>query len=256
MNVFEIPAFSDNYIWVVQARDPHRVAVVDPGDAAAVIAACQRRAWRPAAILITHHHNDHVGGVARLVEHYGCPVYGPARERIPCLTHLLADGAVVELSDVGVRFVVLDVPGHTAGHIAYYGEEALFCGDTLFTAGCGRLFEGTAPQMHASLERLASLPEHTLVYCAHEYTLDNLRFALTVEPANPEILARREDSLRLLDQDRPTVPSTLALERRTNPFLRSTEPKVVSAAEAFAGRALRDPAEVFATVRHWKDTLD
>jgi hydroxyacylglutathione hydrolase len=246
-------AFEDNYIWLIRGTSPNRVAIVDPGDAAPVLAALEKRRLTPVAILCTHHHGDHVGGVGDILKVYSIPVYGPARERIPTLTHRLADGDRFSLPDLGLDFEVLDVPGHTAGHIAYYGSGMLFCGDTMFSAGCGRLFEGTAEQMHTSLSRFAALPENTRIYCGHEYTEANLRFALAVEPGNPDIRAYRDQARAIRQQDLPTLPSTIGRERRVNPFLRAGLPGVRQAAEKQAGRALLSEVEVFAAVRRWKD---
>ncbi|MEX2524855.1 MAG: hydroxyacylglutathione hydrolase [Gammaproteobacteria bacterium] len=249
-----VPAFRDNYIWLIGNND-NRVAIVDPGDAVPVLEAVAERQLEPAAILTTHHHADHVGGVNQLLEHYHIPVYGPARESIPGRTDALKEGDTITLDSLGVSFDILDVPGHTAGHIAYYGEGCLFIGDTLFMSGCGRLFEGTAAQMHDSLEKVASLPDETQIYCAHEYTLANLRFAHAVEPENKAIEERTRASQALREQNRPTVPGSLAQEKATNPFLRVREHAVVQAAEARAGHALKDDVEVFATLRAWKDSF-
>jgi hydroxyacylglutathione hydrolase len=230
-------------------------AIVDPGDARPVLHTLREQNMTPTAILITHHHGDHVGGVRALLEQYpGLPVFGPAGERIPSITRRLAEGDVITVPGLDVELRVLDVPGHTAGHIAYYGAGALFCGDTVFSVGCGRLFEGSAEQMHASLSKIAALPGDTLIYCAHEYTLDNIAFAKWVEPDNPDLLQREREARALRAEDRPTVPSRLEVERRTNPFLRFDELTVIEAASAFAGRPLRPGAEVFGTVRYWKDT--
>jgi len=204
-------------------------------------------------ILATHHHADHVGGISRLVEAYDVPVYGPAAEQIPARTVALRDGDQVELSPLHASFSVLEVPGHTAGHIAYVGAGMAFVGDTLFMSGCGRLFEGTAAQMLNSLSRLASLPGDTLIYCAHEYTLDNLKFARAVEPENGDILQRTEASNDLRRRHQPTVPAPLSLELKTNPFLRTAQPTVAAAAAAHAGHHLGNQAEIFAAVRGWKD---
>lgn len=251
-----VPAFDDNYIWLIGTPGSRQVAIVDPGDADPVIEVLEREVLEPLAILITHHHGDHTGGVAELVERYSLPVYGPARERIPALTHLVSEGDTVELEPLGLEFRVLDTPGHTRGHVCYVGHDALFCGDTLFTAGCGRLFEGSTEQMTESLSKLAALPETTLVYCAHEYTAANLRFALVVEPDNPDILARRDEVARRRARHESTVPESMLVEKKTNPFLRCGVPAVVAAAERFAGKRLGSLAAVFGTVRHWKDTLD
>lgn len=253
MRIVPIPAFRDNYIWALCADG--RCAVVDPGEAAPVIAFMEREGLALAAILVTHRHNDHVGGVLDLLARSrGVPVFGPAAEPVPGRAHALVDGDTVDLDSLG-RYRVMDVPGHTEGHIAYVGEGALFCGDTLFAAGCGRLLGGTAPQLHASLARLASLSGETRVYCAHEYTLSNLRFARTVEPENPALLARQQACADLRERGLPTVPSTIDQERATNPFLRSRQPAVRASAENHAQAALEDDLAVFTALRAWKDNF-
>jgi hydroxyacylglutathione hydrolase len=252
--VHAVPAFSDNYLWLVEGRtDPRRMVVVDPGDATPVLAALEARGAALEAILVTHHHGDHVGGVRALLERFPVPVYGPAAESIPGRTAALSGGDAVELPGVGLSFEVIDVPGHTAGHIAYYGHGALFCGDTLFSGGCGRLFEGTPAQMLASLDALVALPPDTRVYCAHEYTASNLKFALAVEPVNADLIAHANLVARQRGAGQATVPSTLGLERRINPFLRTRLPAVKAAAERRAGHALSSDVDVFATVRQWKN---
>jgi hydroxyacylglutathione hydrolase len=251
--VLHVPAFDDNYIWLVAGELPDRVAIVDPGDAAPVLARLERDRLAPVAILCTHHHGDHVGGIKDLLRHFKIPVYGPASEHIDSVSHPLHGDERVRLGELGVEFEVLAVPGHTAGHIAYHGDGMLFCGDTLFSAGCGRLFEGTAEQMHDSLTRLAALPGTTKIYCAHEYTEANLRFALTVEPDNADVRQYREQARNLRLQGRPTLPSTIDLERRVNPFLRTAQPAVRRAAEAECGHILATEASVFACLRRWKD---
>lgn len=256
MEVHPVHAFEDNYIWLIGCTDNPHVAIVDPGDEEPVIAALEQIGRKPEAILITHHHGDHTGGVAALVARYKIPVYGPARERISTITHPLAEGDTVTLPGCQLEFSVIDTPGHTRGHICYVGHGALFCGDTLFAAGCGRLFEGTPEQMYQSLEKLRALEDETLVYCAHEYTVANLTFALVAEPNNPATRQRMEQVRVLRADGRDTVPSSLAEEKQTNPFLRSHVPELIQAAEEFAGHPLGNPAEIFATVRYWKDTLD
>ena len=254
LDVSPVRAFQDNYIWLIHGRnDPARVAVVDPGDAGPVIETLDREGLDLSALVITHHHGDHTGGIRRLLERARVPVYGPVGENIPGRTVALRDGDTIDIETLDLQFEVIDVPGHTAGHIAYFGHGALFCGDTLFSGGCGRLFEGTPAQMTASLDRLAALPADTRVYCAHEYTLSNLRFAAAVEPDNAALADYTARAGALRAEDRPTLPSTLGLEREINPFLRCDQPDVVRAAEAHSGQSLNDRVEVFATVRAWKD---
>ena len=253
--IIPIPAFADNYVWLL--REGRAAVVVDPGDAAPVQAYLDREGLDLAAIVATHHHGDHVGGVEALVARRHVPVYGPARESIPARTRGLREGDAIVLDALGLELLVLDVPGHTAGHIAYIGRvadaPALFCGDTLFAAGCGRIFEGTPATMWTSLQKLAALDPATRVFCAHEYTLANLRFAAAVEPANVALAQRHARDAALRDRGRPTVPSTIADELATNPFLRAGEPAVRAAAEAHAGHRLDGAVAVFAALRAWKN---
>lgn len=253
MKLIPLPAFDDNYIWML--HDGHRALVVDPGDAQPVLQALQHEGVQLQGILVTHHHADHTGGVDALREATGASVFGPALEPMPEPIRRLRGGNTAEL--LGLTFQVLDVPGHTAGHIAYFCEidgEApiLFCGDTLFSGGCGRLFEGTAQQMLASLSALAALPGPTRVCCAHEYTLSNLKFALEVEPDNPRLVAYHAACQALRMQNQPTLPSSIATERQVNPFLRSDQLTIVASAGRFdaAGLALNG---AFATLRQWKN---
>jgi hydroxyacylglutathione hydrolase len=254
MKLLALPAFTDNYIWLL--HDDRQALVVDPGDAAPVIEALAQHALQLGGILVTHHHADHVGGVADLLAHHPAPVWGPAGEVLPIDVQPVAEGDVIDL--LGVRWQVIDVPGHTAGHIAFHSDDAalgapvLFCGDTLFSGGCGRLFEGTPAQMLASLTRLASLPGATRVCAAHEYTLSNLRFARAVEPLNADLQAYEAHCIDLRQRHLPTLPAHLGTERLINPFLRSHEPTVVAAA-ALRGARRDDPAAVFAAIRHWKN---
>jgi len=264
LNVTAVRAFRDNYLWVLQDGSSPAVCVVDPGDAAPVLRHLAEHKLELQAILVTHHHADHIGGIAALLQHTQVPVYGPATPKIPQVSHPVAEGSVLQL--LGHEFRVLEVPGHTLEHIAYVatGPSAvssqdaslqLFCGDTLFAAGCGRMFEGTPPQMHGSLQKLAALPAHTLVYCAHEYTLSNLRFATAVMPDNQALQQRimREQAKR--DMDQATVPAQLAVELLTNPFLRCTDPLVRAAAAAREPGGSADPATVFGILRRWKDAF-
>ena len=252
IQISALPAFTDNYIWLLQDHRSQRCAVVDPGDAAPVEAWLDAHPdWVLSDILITHHHHDHVGGVERLKHISGATVYGPASENIPARDVALQDNDTASV--LGWDFNVYAVPGHTLGHIAYYHHGLLFCGDTLFAAGCGRLFEGTPDQMHHSLSRLAALPEDTLVYCTHEYTLSNLKFAAAVEPTNADIAARLEKVTQQRQNGVMTLPSTLALEKLTNPFLRTGETLVKQKVDERAGAQNRAPSEVFAALRAWKD---
>jgi hydroxyacylglutathione hydrolase len=251
-----LPAFTDNYLWLLQDTANKRCAVVDPGDAAPVLAwLAAHPGWQLSDILVTHHHHDHVGGVAELKQATGARVYGPATENIPARDVALNDNQRIEV--LGLEFEVFAVPGHTLGHIAYYHGAAtpplLFCGDTLFAAGCGRLFEGTPEQMHHSLQRLAALPGDTQVYCTHEYTLSNLRFAVAVEPDNADVARRIADVTRLRAENRSTLPSNLALERLTNPFLRTSQAAVTKKIDERTGLSNQSPAAVFASLRAWKD---
>ncbi len=262
MNLVPLPAFADNYIWMLQ--DGPRVIVVDPGDEKPVFDALERDGLQLAAILVTHHHADHTGGVAALHAATAAPVFGPARESVPAPFTPLVQGDHAQA--LGLHFEVIDIPGHTAGHIAYFlprstcnaaaGDLAplLFCGDTLFSGGCGRIFEGTPAQMLASLDALAALPDDTLVGCGHEYTLANLRFAQAVEPGNAELISYISQCQSLRTSGQPTLPSRLGMERRINPFLRSREASVLRAVRNHAGLAAdAAAADVFAALRQWKN---
>lgn len=255
LEVSPIQAFSDNYIWLLRNPGAQTCAVVDPGDEEPVIDRLKEEGLTLTSILITHKHGDHVGGVADLKAVWPeAVVYGPTHEPIRTVEKHLKEGDEITPEGLDVTFIIMDVPGHTEGHIAYYGDGKLFCGDTLFAAGCGRVFSGSFEQLSDSLERIAALPPETLAYCAHEYTLDNLGFAKWVEPENPDILAREEGDKTSRQKGQPTVPSSIELELATNPFLRTKEDSVIQAAEQWAGKSLNSTREVFRAVRTWKDT--
>ena len=248
-----ILAFEDNYIWVIANHHQQSALIVDPGDAQPVIAYLEQHRLKLGGILITHHHWDHVNGVADLVEYCRVPVYGSTLNGFSKITHHLDEGAQNFTPAYFPNFRVLAIPGHTNDHIGFYAGEILFCGDTLFSGGCGRLFEGSAEQLYKSLQKIAALPDTTKIYCAHEYTLNNLRFAQHVEPSNPYI-KNRIKTLRLIrEQGLPTVPSLLREEKQTNPFLRCSSPEIVQQSEHHTHQSLPNPLAVFTVLRSWKD---
>ncbi|RUO28828.1 hydroxyacylglutathione hydrolase [Aliidiomarina sedimenti] len=254
MQLHAIRAFDDNYIWLIDASDDKHCAVVDPGQAAPVLEYLDKHQLTLSAILITHHHHDHTGGIDELVARFDCPVFGP-HNSIAGITHRLEDGDTIKVPDLPLELAVLACPGHTLDHIAFYAEPWLFCGDTLFSAGCGRMFEGEPNQFFSSLQRFRQLPEDTLVYCAHEYTAANLAFAKAVEPDNRMLDKHSQWVQKKRQQDMPTLPSTLALEAEINPFLRCHLQSVKDAAQIHAQTSLSDPVEVFACLRNWKDNF-
>jgi len=282
-HIITVPAFSDNYIWLVcnkKSDDDKRLGViVDPGDPTHLLPLLEKEAIEPIAVLITHFHYDHGNGLPAIRERYpNIPIYGPESEYqllknypaypleygpasncfkiIKELTHPLNGDENITFDEIGCSFKVINIPGHTSGHIAYYDEEnkILFCGDTLFAGGCGRVFNGTMEKLHDSLQLIKQLPEDTMIYCAHEYTLDNLGFAKWVEPDNGDVLAREEVDMALIDNDQATVPSLLSLELATNPFMRTHLPHVAKKVALETGKTLKNSTEVFAAMRNWKDS--
>lgn len=251
LQIVPVPAFQDNYLWVL--RRGGFAALVDPGDATPVLDYLDHEKLKLTAVLVTHHHADHIGGLPEVLARHAVPVYGPRDERIDAITQRVGEGDIVALPELDARFRVIEVPGHTRAHIAYYGEEVLFCGDTLFACGCGRMFEGTPPQMHASLQKLAALPADTKFYCAHEYTMANIAFAKAVEPNNRALAQRALADATLREKNIPTVPSTIGAEIATNPFFRCMEPEVIASATARLGHAPADAAETFGVIREWKN---
>lgn len=253
-SIYPITAFNDNYIWTLVDDIKKEAIVVDPGDAAPVLTLLSQKYLTLTAILITHKHHDHTGGISALLSAFpDAAVYSHLTEQITQTTQLVSDNDIFTIDQH--EFRVIAIPGHTFGHVAYYCKPLLFCGDTLFTNGCGRLFEGTAEQMLQSLKKLLALPDDTQIYCGHEYTLSNIKFALHVEPQNAQLKKRLEDAKRLRAKNQPTVPSLLQLEIATNPFLRCREPSVIETVSNHAGKKLNSEVEIFAELRQWKNTF-
>lgn len=260
MQVSMIKAFSDNYIWAISTTENSSIAIVDPGDAEVCIEFIEQNKNQLSAILITHHHSDHVGGIEKLRNYchenkWPLTIYGPENENIPYCDIKLNENSVVQLSDLALEFSVIDVPGHTSGHIAYLAQDNLFCGDTLFSGGCGRLFEGTPSQMLASLNKLQALPEKTRVYCAHEYTKANLDFALTVEPSNIELVHYYNQVLKKRAEDIATIPTSIMQEKMINPFLRCHQESIMASASEYRCQPVNDALAAFTTIRSWKDNF-
>lgn len=254
LTLIPLPAFDDNYIWVLH-DDRHAVAV-DPGDPAPLIAYLDTHRLALTAVLITHHHRDHTGGNTLLRQRYDCAIHAPDNPRIPAVTHVLRGGDTLDLATPDLHFEILATPGHTLDHISYVGHGSLFCGDTVFGCGCGKLFEGTPAMMASSLDALLSLPDATRVCCAHEYTLSNIDFAKTIDGTNPALLERERADRALRVRHQPTLPSTLALEKATNPFLRFHDPDMTAFAANYLNRPHPSPAEVFGAIRAAKDAWD
>jgi hydroxyacylglutathione hydrolase len=255
LEIIPLPALKDNYIWLLKNKASRHVAIIDPSEAEPVLNLIDSERLIPIAIMITHHHWDHVGGIPGITEKYDIPVYTPKTESVAGSTNPVGEGDIVALPELNLELKILDVPGHTLGAVAYYAKGMVFSGDTLFTAGCGRMFEGTPAQMHASLAKFNSLPDDTLLYCGHEYTLSNLQFAANVEPDNKAIQKRLMLARRIRDKGEPAVPATLKIEKKTNPFLRCEEMSVINAACEHSGKKLDKPDEIFAAIRHWKDNF-
>ena len=255
IEIIPLPALKDNYIWLLKNKISRHVVIIDPSEAEPVLDLVKSDNLIPIAIMITHHHWDHVGGIPGITEQFDIPVYTPKTETVAGSTNPVGEGDIVSLPELDLNLNILDVPGHTSGAVAYYTNEMVFSGDTLFTAGCGRMFEGTPPQMHASLSKFKALADETLLYCGHEYTVANLKFAAAVEPDNKAIQERLQLAEEARSLNQPTVPATLAEEKITNPFLRCEKPAVISAASNFLGKSLHEPSEVFAAVRQWKDNF-
>jgi len=253
--VHAVPILEDNYVWLIQTMDSADVIVIDPGDEKPVLEFIKQHHLNPIAILITHHHYDHVDGIQSLLAHYPVPVFGPANESIPGMTHPLSATDNLSIHDAFPNCQVIAVSGHTHGHIAYLINDCLFCGDTLFAAGCGRLLGGTHAELLASLKYISTLPVNTKIYCAHEYTLANLKFAHTVEPNNIKTQQRLQHTAQLRAQGQITLPSTLELELATNPFLRCHEPSVIKRVEQHVSHDLDGELAVFTALRQWKDNF-
>lgn len=255
IDVFPILAMTDNYIWIINNTDTNHCLIVDPGEAQPVLEILQQRHLIPEAILLTHHHHDHTHGVAEIVQKFSLPVYGPKNDNIIAVTQPLTNNDKIKFAKLDLEFVIFELPGHTKGHIAYYGNKMLFPSDTLFSAGCGRVFEGTLQEMYNSLAKLAALPDDTKIYPAHEYTQANLRFALAVEPKNQAIIDHLKNCQLLQQKGKPTLPTTLAFEKRINPFLRCQSQAVIEAAQQHAQEKLTNPVAVFQVLRQWKDNF-
>ena len=253
MRIEAIRILKDNYVWTLIDDAKKSAIIIDPGEAQPVIDFLNKNHLKLLAILITHHHWDHTNGITGILHVFPVPVYGPANENIAGLTHPLSENDTLHIKGFPADIKILEIPGHTSGHIAFYLQGKLFCGDTLFAAGCGKLFEGTADEMTASLQKILSLPDETEIYCAHEYTLNNLRFAQLADPDNQAIPERAKRVSALRNKNQPSLPSTLKEEKETNPFLRCDKPAIKASVEKHVGEQLDTPVKVFAELRKWKD---
>jgi hydroxyacylglutathione hydrolase len=255
MKIEAIPTFQDNYVWAI--HNGRSAILVDPGQAPPILAWLNATGMTAQAILVTHHHHDHVGGIAELLDRAPVPVYGPTRGAVKSTA--VSEGQILKFEAVSLNFQVIDTPGHTLDHVCYLASDEqdavahLFCGDTLFSCGCGRLFEGTPGEMYASLSRLADLPGSTLVYCAHEYTLENIAFAFEADPDNPDLHARHAEALQLRKQGKATLPIPLSAELKCNPFLRCDLPALSVAASQHYKKPLNPGVATFAAIRNWRD---
>lgn len=255
ISITPIHAFQDNYIWLCQNKKTQSSFVVDPGDAKPVLDYLHTNHLRLCYILLTHHHHDHTGGVKELKKQTSAIVYGPKQSPFPLIDYTLEENDTIDLKEIPIKLSIMEIPGHTLDHIAYFNSELIFCGDTLFSGGCGRIFEGTPEQMYHSLEKIQNLPDSTQVYCAHEYTLSNLNFAKNIEPSNRNLLNYIEKIKILREQNQPSLPSSIGLEKSINPFLRCTEKEVITNAMNYDGQKLNTQIETFAAIRRWKDTF-
>lgn len=255
VSITPVPTLKDNYVWVLINEENRSAVIVDPGEAKPVAAFLKQHKLRLESILITHHHWDHTNGISELKFTANCPVIAPVKEKVSNVTYPVYENDKVQIDNFPITFQVIDIPGHTLGHVAYFGNGKLFCGDTLFAAGCGRIFEGTAEQMYTSLKKLAALPPHTKIYCGHEYTLNNLNFANSVEPQNKKIAERIARVTEIRQKNLPSLPSLLTEELDTNPFFRCDSPEIIKNVETYAGKSLSNPVEVFSWLRKMKDNF-
>ena len=253
MEVQGLPILKDNYIWLIVNNKEKKFIAIDPGEASAVFDFVSAYGMTLDAVLITHHHADHTAGIHALKRHFNVPIVGPRRESIVGVTKAVSEGDTLSFSWIDEPIQVLDTPGHTLGHVSYLVKHKLFCGDTLFSGGCGRLFEGTPDQLYHSLQKLAALPDETSVYCAHEYTVQNLTFAQCVEPSNKIIQNQMKEALKIRSRYQPTLPSTIHLEKQINPFLRCDQDEIIHQVVTHCGQTLRNPIDVFKFMRVWKD---